>query len=144
MSPPENSVNNNYSNKGRAWEIRFTSIDSGKSPSQFAASPALRANLSKADAIDAPDLVCLSHLRWNFVFQRPQHLLTRCAQGRRVFFIEEPVFSPEPLARLEVTKHSSGVWVVVPHLQSGLSEEACTCAQRQLIDDLFAQHQIGK
>lgn len=23
------------------------------------------------------DIVCLSHLRWNFVFQRPQHLLTR-------------------------------------------------------------------
>jgi hypothetical protein len=41
---------------------------------------------------NAPDLVCLSHLRWNFVFQRPQHLLTRLAQGRRVFFIEEPVF----------------------------------------------------
>jgi hypothetical protein len=39
------------------------------------------------------DLVCLSHLRWNFVFQRPQHLLTRFAQGQRVFFIEEPIFS---------------------------------------------------
>jgi UDP-galactopyranose mutase len=34
--------------------------------------------------------------------------------------------------------------VVVPHLQSGLSKEACTSAQRQLIDHLFAQHQIGK
>ena len=34
----------------------------------------------------------LSHLRWNFVFQRPQHLLTRCARERRVFFFEEPVF----------------------------------------------------
>ena len=43
---------------------------------------------------DAPDLVCLSHLRWNFVFQRPQHLLIRFAQGQRVFFIEEPIFSP--------------------------------------------------
>jgi hypothetical protein len=38
------------------------------------------------------DLVCLSHLRWDFVFQRPQHLLTRCAGQRRVFFFEEPVF----------------------------------------------------
>ena len=39
-----------------------------------------------------PDLICLSHLRWNFVFQRPQHLLTRCARERRVFFFEEPLF----------------------------------------------------
>ena len=23
------------------------------------------------------DLVCLSHLRWDFVYQRPQHLMTR-------------------------------------------------------------------
>src|SRR3954470_11706695 len=39
-----------------------------------------------------PDLVCLSHLRWDFVFQRPQHLMTRFAKRQRVFFVEEPVF----------------------------------------------------
>ena len=39
-----------------------------------------------------PDVICLSHLRWNFVFQRPQHLLTRCAREHRVFFVEEPLF----------------------------------------------------
>src|SRR3954463_10283767 len=36
------------------------------------------------------DLVVFSHLRWSFVWQRPQHLMTRMAQQRRVFFIEEP------------------------------------------------------
>ena len=36
------------------------------------------------------DLVCFSHLRWNFVYQRPQHLMGRSARERRVFFIEEP------------------------------------------------------
>src|SRR5947209_12200905 len=46
--------------------------------------------------LSAPDLVCLSHLRWDFVYQRPQHLLSRCAQERRVFFIEEPVFHDGP------------------------------------------------
>ena len=38
----------------------------------------------------APDLVCLSHLRWDFVYQRPQHLMSRFARDRRVFFVEEP------------------------------------------------------
>jgi ribonuclease BN (tRNA processing enzyme) len=37
------------------------------------------------------DLVCFSHLRWDFVFQRPQHLLTRFARRGRVFYVEEPV-----------------------------------------------------
>lgn len=39
-------------------------------------------------------LVVFSHLRWDFVYQRPQHLLTRFAQDRPVFVIEEPVHVP--------------------------------------------------
>jgi UDP-galactopyranose mutase len=38
-------------------------------------------------------LIVFSHLRWNFVYQRPQHLLSRMAASRRVFFVEEPEFS---------------------------------------------------
>ena len=37
------------------------------------------------------DLIVFSHLRWNFVYQRPQHLLSRLAADRRVFFVEEPI-----------------------------------------------------
>ena len=37
-----------------------------------------------------PDILCLSHLRWDFVFQRPQHFLTRFAKHQRVFYVEEP------------------------------------------------------
>ena len=29
-------------------------------------------------------LICFSHLRWDFVFQRPQHLMTRFAATRQV------------------------------------------------------------
>src|SRR3954471_21914407 len=36
-------------------------------------------------------LIVFSHLRWDFVFQRPQHLLSRLARHYRVFFVEEPV-----------------------------------------------------
>src|ERR1700712_2832201 len=42
------------------------------------------------------DLVVFSHLRWNFVYQRPQHLLSRLARDRRVFYIEEPEFTTGP------------------------------------------------
>src|SRR6478609_4016881 len=37
-------------------------------------------------------IICFSHLRWNFVYQRPQHLLSRFAKNYTVYFIEEPLF----------------------------------------------------
>jgi UDP-galactopyranose mutase len=39
-------------------------------------------------------IVAFSHLRWNFVYQRPQHLLSRLAAKRPVFFVEEPELIP--------------------------------------------------
>jgi glycosyltransferase involved in cell wall biosynthesis len=37
-----------------------------------------------------PSRVGFSHLRWNIVHQRPQHLLTRLAASRQVLYVEEP------------------------------------------------------
>ena len=37
-----------------------------------------------------PELVVFSHLPWTFVWQRPQHLISRLAAGRRTWFVEEP------------------------------------------------------
>lgn len=94
-------------------------------------------------AVDAgrPDLVCLSHLRWDLVFQRPHHLLTRCARDRRVFFIEEPVFGDNRL-RYDIQPRQNGVQRVVPHLPDGLDEAAMIAAQRALLDALFAEQRI--
>ena len=39
-----------------------------------------------------PPLVVFSHLRWDFVYQRPQHVLSRIAAHRPVVVVEEPVF----------------------------------------------------
>jgi UDP-galactopyranose mutase len=91
----------------------------------------------------APDLVCLSHLRWDFVYQRPQHLLSRCAHERRVFFIEEPLFVKEQLAQLDVTMRNCGVSIVVPRLPEGLSEKEIIDVQRLLIDELFQRCRIS-
>lgn len=40
-------------------------------------------------------IICFSHLQWNFVYQRPQHLLSRFAENYMVYFIEEPLFHEE-------------------------------------------------
>jgi hypothetical protein len=89
-----------------------------------------------------PDLVCLSHLRWGGVYQRPQHLMSRCALRRRVFFVEEPVFS-DSIPRLEISRRNGGVFVVVPHLPTGLSDsEAAVMEQSMLLDELFLEYAI--
>jgi UDP-galactopyranose mutase len=41
------------------------------------------------------DLVVASHLRWSFVWQRPQQLLSRIAKNHRILFVEEPVYAPD-------------------------------------------------
>jgi UDP-galactopyranose mutase len=85
-----------------------------------------------------PDLVCLSHLRWNFVFQRPQHLMVRFARNRRVYFVEEPVFGDFDRPTVSVDMHD-GVSVVVPHLPRHFDADAANAAQRAALDDLIAR-----
>ena len=70
-------------------------------------------------------LICFSHLRWNFVFQRPQHLMSRFAADRRVIYWEEPEAAlPECEPALGVrTCAETGVVVVTPSLPETLSEE---------------------
>jgi glycosyltransferase involved in cell wall biosynthesis len=61
-----------------------------------------------------PDLICFSHHRWNFVFQRPNHLMSQCSNERRVFFVEQPIIDQKPkLATREVTPN---LYVITPHL----------------------------
>jgi glycosyltransferase involved in cell wall biosynthesis len=86
------------------------------------------------------DLVCLSHLRWNFVYQRPQHLMTRYGRGRRVFFFEEPVWAPDGPPRLDVKDVAPGVKAVTPVLPIGVREAAA--AQRHLLDRLLADFRV--
>jgi UDP-galactopyranose mutase len=60
-------------------------------------------------------LLVFSHLRWNFVYQRPQHLLTRLGRHYRVFYVEEPEHDAAG-PRLEVVHADAGVTVLRPHL----------------------------
>jgi UDP-galactopyranose mutase len=84
------------------------------------------------------DVVCFSHLRWDFVFQRPQHLLTRSAKQQRTFFIEEPIFGAEEDAagRLNM-RERDGVQVVTPHLKEGTPPQTVIDIQKALLDTLF-------
>lgn len=79
-------------------------------------------------------LLVFSHLRWNFVYQRPQHLLSRLSNEYRVFYIEEPVLhDAEPGMHVEGT--DEGVVVCRPHLRgdaTGFHDDHIPELQRQL------------
>src|SRR5918994_3797266 len=93
-------------------------------------------------SIGAPDLICLSHLRWNFVFQRPQHLMSRYATSRRVYFVEEPIFRDQ-LNTASVTMEKQGhLLVVTPQLPTSFSETQVLAAQRSLLSQLIASEHI--
>lgn len=105
-------------------------------------------NLSRSDFSSPPgpapdglpagaDLLCLSHLRWGFVWQRPQHLLSRFARHRRVYFFEEAAYHDGP-PRLEIHRSAeSGVIVAVPHIPHS-EAHATESHLRQMLDDLLA------
>jgi len=103
---------------------------------------------------DAPDLICFAHLRWDFVYQRPQHLMTRCATERRVFYLEPPLFDVAggAAACLDIAVRRDGLHVGTPHLPAALDpaqegagapgEEAISAALRALIDRMLVAYEI--
>ncbi len=92
-----------------------------------------------------PPLICFSHLRWAFVFQRPQHLMTRFARDRQVVFWEEPMPAPEGSATLQVRIcEQSGVIVATPLLPDELSQGERQDELRRLLDELLALEAISR
>jgi len=86
-----------------------------------------------------PDiLICFSHLRWDFVFQRPQHILSRLAKQMQVFYIEEPVEDNSLPAHYVAVQRGLNVTVIVPHLPGRLSKAAAIKEQEKLFADFMS------
>lgn len=92
----------------------------------------------------ASALICFSHLRWNFVYQRPQHLMTRMAAHQPVFFFEEPVVSNGDKPMLIRTQVAPHVTVLVPHLPHALSDVQKVDAQRRLLQELIETERLTR
>ena len=90
-----------------------------------------------------PLLVCFSHLRWDFVWQRPQHLLSRAVKHYDVLIVEEPIFKPGASAHMDVSERPQGVTVAVPILPEGLAHEDVIAEQHDLIEDMIGREATG-
>jgi hypothetical protein len=88
-------------------------------------------------------LVVFSHLRWNFVYQRPQHLLSRLAQRWRVIFVEEPMLRAGQ-NELERFDPAPNVQVWRPHVTGdapGFHDDHLPALQR-MVADAMAEEQV--
>src|SRR5829696_5428674 len=59
-------------------------------------------------------VICFSHLRWGFVWQRPQHILSRLAREQRVYLVEEPTYSRECASPTLAVEQIGQVKVITP------------------------------
>ena len=82
-----------------------------------------------------PTIIVFSHLRWNFVYQRPQHLLSRLARHYQIVFMEEPVPNGDDF--LEHLRPAPNVEVLRPHVTStlpGFHDDHLPVLQNQLAE----------
>ena len=96
-----------------------------------------------------PDLVCFAHLHWDFVWQRPQHLLSRFARYGRVFYVEDAFYHADDLItpHIEIKDREEGkIKVVVVHLPHRFraDEKAADEAQEKLLTQYFAEQRIAQ
>jgi glycosyltransferase involved in cell wall biosynthesis len=95
-------------------------------------------NIRKIKTDTTPFLICFSHLRWDFVFQRPQHLLTRAARSYRVVVMEEPVTGDVGEAMLSLSRRPGGITVATPVMPHGVTADQAIVIQRQLLDEFLS------
>lgn len=88
-------------------------------------------------------LVCFSHLRWDFVYQRPQHLLSRFSTMYSVYFVEEPMYDAKGEPTVTFTSKADKLWVVVPHLPEGTSPEDAAKIQKQLFAKFLRKRKLS-
>lgn len=93
--------------------------------------------------VTGDSLICFSHLRWDFVFQRPQHLMSRFARDRNVIFWEEPRhLDGVETARLDVRLcPRTDVIVATPELPAGIDRSTEQAALKRLLDSFVGTHE---
>jgi glycosyltransferase involved in cell wall biosynthesis len=85
------------------------------------------------------NLLCFSHLRWNFVFQRPQHLMSHFSKELNVYVLEEPVFDTNEAPYLEHQQQNDNLYVLIPHLPHNLNAEDTQLEMKNLLEQFLGR-----
>lgn len=121
MSPtlvelPRTNANANGNGNGKSHAAKLQA-DAAPGLSAKTAMGIVRSTLEKKST-DRYGIVVFSHLRWGFVWQRPQQFLSRFAKKHKILFIEEPFFDLKEGSdpRIDYHKVMPNVTVVTPHV----------------------------
>lgn len=87
------------------------------------------------------DLICFCHLRWDFVYQRPQHLMSRFAKINRVFLIEEPLFDATHTNYMVISSKEN-LTVAIPHFKKDLPEKEIIAQQITWLKDILEEESV--
>lgn len=94
--------------------------------------------LTRAVSAEKPSILCFSHLRWDFVLQRPQHLMQRFARSHRVFFWEEYIPTAHHLPYLEFHAFEGGqIQAIRPRVPESFSPAERVKALADLLDQFL-------
>jgi beta-glucosidase/6-phospho-beta-glucosidase/beta-galactosidase len=119
---PTTAKSNNGHANGNGKTLAATALREADPAPGMSADAAAGASIESASiqtkATDRYGIVVFSHLRWGFVWQRPQQFLSRFAKKHKILFMEEPFFDlaegSEP--RIDYHKVMPNVTVVTPHV----------------------------
>jgi glycosyltransferase involved in cell wall biosynthesis len=80
-------------------------------------------DLIKSDVPGEPpihyDMIVFCHLRWDFVYQRPQHIISRMSENLKILFVEEPIpFEAGEENTAELTEVNKNLFVLKPRVKS--------------------------
>lgn len=98
--------------------------------------------LNFKDMDGKPEIICFSHLRWDFVYQRPQHLMTRFSGVTKVYFFEEYMEDDIDDPYLEIRSPITNLLIITPHIKHGAAKESIYY-QKKLLDELILIHNIS-
>ena len=134
--PSSRTNGNGHGNgNGKALSPVIKSIESADDAPGLAAEPA--ASRLALDSASSPDIqvrdrkdtgkfgiVVFSHLRWGFVWQRPQQFLSRFAKKHKILFVEEPFFDVKDGQEAYVAMHKvmPNVSVAAPHMPASMNK----------------------
>jgi UDP-galactopyranose mutase len=101
--------------------------------------------MSAADELSSAPLICFSHLRWDFVLQRPQHLMNRFARNRQVYFFEEFIPTDHHSPYLEYHPYAgTDIISLRPRLPHHWDQAQREAGLSQLLDLLVRVNRISK
>ncbi|MDD3267314.1 MAG: glycosyltransferase family 1 protein [Burkholderiales bacterium] len=88
-------------------------------------------------------LICFSHLRWDFVYQRPQHIISRFTKTYKVYYWEEPIFIDGCLPSLKIKSIDDDLIILTPQLPIGFRLTEINQIQRNLLDSFIEKNRIN-